>query len=515
MAPLSSRLVWHVAFLLFVVIYAALLISQLGHGLASLDAHAIVKVTRQVIYQHHLEVSRPPGHPTTEFYIFPVTAWVLRHFFHAQFNEQIYLILQGAAAILGLSFFYGLLCQINAEPWKAFLASVCLGLSAQYFFNAVDGEEFVFAVLFLTLPLGLVLDNIDAPPISFRMLLAIGCFALATGCRPEAIFAGFILPFHALLHPEGSWKQALAILVAEAVAVAAIWSPVLYMGLHQPYTAGMGFRESVLGGGYRLVFQCFSLPVFVLICWVLFRSLLEWRKHAAEQFPENFVFIVSLITSIVFFAALFFHASKPSHVLFAVPFLLLLAVRRSNGLMIACAAATIIGCFVNVDIFKDRQLVMPYLVPGSYFQATRQKPFYKLEYLQQLRRHCGESRTVVIGDLWRWDIEYHIAHGTLRARKELFDNPDAMPMFVVESSSSRLDSETIGQQPMPQECVLLARDGALDPNLIKLLSSSGHLIRMDATLYRTLFARYDVTGPAPDKGQIGETPVELFSVSEH
>ena len=50
---------------LVLAIYIAMLASQLGHGLASLDGHAIVKVTRQLVDQQRLEVSRPPGHPTT------------------------------------------------------------------------------------------------------------------------------------------------------------------------------------------------------------------------------------------------------------------------------------------------------------------------------------------------------------------------------------------------------------------------------------------------------------------
>ena len=55
MAITGSRFFWHAVFIFFLVVYVALLIPQLDHGLASLDAHAIVKVTKKLVEQGQLE----------------------------------------------------------------------------------------------------------------------------------------------------------------------------------------------------------------------------------------------------------------------------------------------------------------------------------------------------------------------------------------------------------------------------------------------------------------------------
>src|SRR3954465_8676964 len=102
MALSNPRVFWHWFFVLFLVVYAAILAAQLGHGLASLDGHAIIKVTNDLIDQHRLEVSRPPGHPTTEIYLLPAIAWLLQHLFNAPFDQQAYLVVQGITGVAAL-----------------------------------------------------------------------------------------------------------------------------------------------------------------------------------------------------------------------------------------------------------------------------------------------------------------------------------------------------------------------------------------------------------------------------
>src|SRR3982750_1501418 len=59
---------WHFAFALFAAVYIAILFLHVGHGLASVDGHGAIKATTELVQHHRLEISRPPGHPTTEFY---------------------------------------------------------------------------------------------------------------------------------------------------------------------------------------------------------------------------------------------------------------------------------------------------------------------------------------------------------------------------------------------------------------------------------------------------------------
>jgi hypothetical protein len=448
--------------------------------------------------QHQLKVSRPPGHPTTETYLLPAVAWLTRTSFNGEFDERIYLLCQAVAAIAAVAIFYRLLCHLELQQWKAVLASACLAMSPGFFGNAVDGEEFVFAVFFLTASVYPLFRQSRERPILRRLFPAIACFALATGCRPEVILAGFIIPLYVALHPQGGWRRMPAILFAEMFAVAIVWMPIVRIGVYWSYAAGMSVRESLLGGGYRLVFQCFTLPVFVLMCWVLLQSFRKWRQRAADHFPQNFIFLVSWLTPIVFFGALFLHASKPAHALFAVPFLLILAVGRSASLLITWSALTLVGCFVRVDIFKDRQLVRPRLVAGAYFQAIRQKPFYKLPYLLELLRHCGPGNTAVIGDFWRWDIDYHVAHHTFDAREQHWKDANGDEVIVFATNL----------------CDLLPRDAALHPRGIEELKFRGQIasVKMDQRLYRTLFMRYNVTSSIPTEGRIGHVQVKLVAM---
>src|SRR5205085_2188610 len=100
------------------------------------------------------------------------------------------------------------------------------------------------------------------------------------------------------------------------------------------------------------------------------------------------------------------------------------------------------------------------VVAGSYFQAIRQKPFYKLPYLRRALEHCGSSKTAIIGDVWRWDLEYQIAHGKLSAREEKMTDPEgAVPIFSMTSSPD-------------ENCILLPRDAALHPQIIEKLNSA-------------------------------------------
>jgi hypothetical protein len=494
-------LFWHSVFAVFLLAYAVILFQQLDHGLASLDAHAIVKVTRELVDNHHIEVSRPPGHPTTEFYLLGAIAWVLRHAFDLEFTDKFYLALQALGGIAALCLFYELLWRLETPLWKAFTASVCLALSAQYFSNTVDGEEFVFAVLFLVLSIRLLIVKEPSASVRLRLFLSISSFGLATGCRPEAVFAGFLFPVYCLLRPNLGWRYALISILLQAVMIAVVWLPVVIIGLHPPYTAGMNARESILGGCYRLVFQCFTVPVFLIFCWIVFQSIREWPHRVKNPFPQNFIFIISCMASVIFCLALFLHASKPAHVIFVVPFVLLLATQLSSGLIVSLALLTILGCFVSVDIFKERQLLPPFPVAGTYFQATRQKPYYRLPYLRQVLQQNNGAQAIIIADAWRWDFEYHIKHGTLALREETVDDLEGnlLPIFL----------------PPDDVSIVLPRDGALHDRLLENWQTRGYPMKMDSTLYRTLFARYDVTAPRVNRAQVGNISFELFSTNRN
>lgn len=466
----------------FIVAYFAVCLSQINHGMASLDAHGIIRVVQTLIENHKIDISRPPGHPTTEFYIFGAIGWLLHLFGHA-FTERVYLLGQAVTAAATLVLFYELLRRMNVRSWPACLVVICLGFSAQFFANAIDGEEFIYALFFV---LAATRFLIAEPP---RLFMSILAFAIATGCRPEIIFAAVIYPIY-FACARTDRRRVIFAIAALALALAVMWLPVLITGVHAPYNENMNLKQALLVGGYKLIFQCFGIAVFGLLLVVLARACLQLRKRWPAAFPKNLFTAFACILPLLFFTLFFRYPTKSAYVLAALPFLLIVAT-ESRPLLLAIAVFSAIELSVKIDIFKDRQLTAPFLTCGSGIAAIEQKPFYRLEYLRAAGVQCGKEQTLVIADAAPWDFEYHIRRGTFPA-EEKRDALQKIPAFIPRDASG---------------CVMMPRDAAYVREMIENWRAHGYKVKMDAALYRTAFGRYDINLPNES------TDFELFSVT--
>lgn len=485
-----TRLSRHAAFILILVSYSAVLAIQIDHGLASGDGHGIVRTVQTLLSSGKIDVSRPPGHPTTELYLFAAVGWVLLKTFGIEFGDKVYLICQAIAAVASLAVFYQLVLRLGSSRFRAVLATICLACSAQFLFNALDGEEFNFGLFFLLLSVRLL---IPAPASFVRLITSALCFAFATGCRPELIFAAFVFPLYCLLEGLG-WKLAVANISLLIVAVVIVWLPILLVGIRAPYTAGMNLEDSVLGGVYRIVFQAFTPAVFLLFVWTLITALRDFPRQLKAK---NFVFVMSCCLTLIFLAVFFLHPSKGAYLLGALPFLLILAAGRSLALLLALSFFSLLSCFVNIDIFKDRQLVNPFLTRGTYFQAIEQKPYYKLTYLRTLSEQCESRPAVIVGNAWPWDFEYHIERENFSAREKDLHGQIKRDLPAFFSSG--------------EHCVFLSPEAAYETALLKEWQRKGYALKMDAKLYRTLFARYDFrTALSSTTVEVSEVPFALF-----
>src|SRR5262245_2704625 len=136
-AGLMTLLSRHAAFVVVLIIFAAVLAIQIDHGLASGDGHGIVRTVQTLLNAGKIDVSRPPGHPTTELYLFGGVGWILLKVLETEFSDKIYLIGQAIAALATFIVFYELLLRIGANRGRAVLATICLACSAQFLFNAL------------------------------------------------------------------------------------------------------------------------------------------------------------------------------------------------------------------------------------------------------------------------------------------------------------------------------------------------------------------------------------------
>lgn len=487
-----NQLSRHAAFVVFLLIYAAALALQIDHGLASGDGHGAVQSIQSLLDNGKIEISRPPGHPTTELYLFGGFGWVLLKIFGVEFGDKSYLIGQALAALITLAVFYELLLRIETGRARALLATICLACSAQFLFNALDGEEFNFGLLFLLISVRLLIPAATLP----RLMTSILAFALATGSRPELVFAAIVFPFYCFLDSKFGWKCALASVAFAAITIAIVWLPILLTGIRAPYTAGMGFRESILGGIYRILFQALTPIVFLFLATTLVGSLRLFRK---ELSAKNFVFTVSCIAPVVFLLVFFFHPSKAAHLLVAIPFLLVLAASRSLLLLLALSFFSVLSCFLGVDIFKDRQFAGPHFVSGSYSQAIRQKPYYKLDYIRKLSAQCEDRPAAIIGDAWPWDFDYQVERNTFVAREQDLHGEikHDVPAFFTRGD----------------HCIFLSPEAAFESKLLKELHLKGYTLKVDVKVYRTFFARYDVrSGIASGTIDVDGVPLTLFRV---
>src|SRR4030081_1133478 len=117
-----SALSRHGAFVVLLVFYGAILALQFNPGVASGDGHGIVRATQALLNGGQLEVSRPPGHPTTEFYFFGVVGWILQKGFGVEFDDKVYLVCQAAGALPSHKFLLNLLCSLGATRLPSLLA---------------------------------------------------------------------------------------------------------------------------------------------------------------------------------------------------------------------------------------------------------------------------------------------------------------------------------------------------------------------------------------------------------
>ena len=275
---------------------------------------------------------------------------------------------------------------------------------------------------------------------------------------------------------------------------AGLVNPLQGEGIAQAMGSGRAAAESILGGVYRIIFQAFTPVVFVLFGWTLVVAL---RNLPKELEAKHFVFTISCVTALIFLAVFFLHPSKAAHLLAAVPFLLLLAVGRSLALLLTLSFFSLLSCFVNIDIFKDRQLVRPFFTVGSYFQSIQQKPYYKLAYLRKLLDQCESRPAVIIGNAWPWDFEYHIEHNNFSARERDLHGEikRELPAFFTNG----------------EHCVFFSPEAAYETALLKEWQQKGYAMKMDAKLYRTLFARYDVrSGLGPTAADVSGVSFALF-----
>lgn len=475
-----------------IALFATFAVWSLPHGLGSVDGHGIVATVNQLVERHSVGVSRPPGHPTHEFYLLGGVAWLLRSIGHP-FGPTAFLVFQGVVAVAVAIIFYEWLLRLGILPLRAACGVFCLLASPQFLKQAADGEEFLTALLFLLLAVR-VLSPYASDFRPWRIYGSIALFVAATGCRPElALFGLLNYIVFARYHRLGT-TRVLAGLAVAALAFAIVWAPVLgSVGIVPPYDDGVDARHRLALWGYKLLFQAFGLPVALIFFGILAAALLRCRVRT-ESAVRDFDGAIAPWIAALYCVAFCAYPTKPAFLLVALPFLILLGLRSNRSLCLLLVLATAVDCCVGIDIVRDRRIGPPSLVPGAIRQAVAGKPCHRIGYLVQL---VAKSRpqTVVIGDAWSWDYAYAVERGKIAIRSSA---PNFAPeALVLDSDGTRL---------------LLPRDYISDQPLLRRLRDRGFVLVMDRLLWRTIHARYELSSGNADLVSIEDVPVRLVDV---
>lgn len=496
-----KRLVTYGWWTVIVLGFSALVLPTIGQGVGSWDSHRVIISVRTLLDRHEIVQSRPPGHPTSEFYLFGTIGWLLERFSERTFDAAVFLTLQWIAALAVAGVFIVWLKRTGISPLRSALALVCLLFSPQFLDQAVNGEEFIFGLLFLLGAVAvLAREPCDKPNYS-RLTLAIALFALAMGCRSEFVLVGFIIfPAHFLSRSIRDWKVWLATVAGTFVACIIVWLPVI------PLLLAHGLRANeiadvsgplLLVWGYKVLFSCFGFPASVVLLTSLVLSLIRLRTPPGKWTPREWGELVAVAIGLLYLALFRYQPGKPPYLLVCLPFLLWLIARRHIAWLFVLTGLTLTGVFVGVDIFHERQLVAPHFTPGAYLRAVAGKPFYQLAYIQALARTPLGPKTAFIGDAWSWVYDYHIDRGTFPAERLKLVSHDTVG-FAIGGNPNHL---------------ILPRELTLGRGILKHLHQEHYEIVMDRVLWQTLFARYEVALETSDHAMVGSTPVRLVTVN--
>jgi hypothetical protein len=502
-APAHSRFArlashgWAIAVLLG---FTALVLPTVGDGTGSFDSHDIIRSVRGLLDRHEIIISRPPGHPVSEIYLLGSAGWLLEHAFGGRFAETAFLSLQWLAAVITGAIFYGWLVRGSGSRLGATLALICLLLSPQFFQQTVDGDEFIFGLLFLLGAVSLLDLAGGSVPRWGRLTGSIVLFALATGCRPEFVLCGAVLfPLQLILWRIRDWRTWVGTAGAVIVVVTIVWLPILLShGLPKPLDMGLTLKDAILAWGYKLVFVCFGFPTsLALLATLLAVGHVVYHRRDPARPGDPTASIAMLLLALLFVGVFVFLPGKPAYALSSLPFLLWLTARWLRpAVLVGLAALTLANACVGIDVFVGRKLSAPYLTPGAVASALGGKAAHQLPYLQGLVKVPVGPKSAVLGGAWSWACAYHAERGGFPATAHPLPIDGPTP-YALHGSPDHL---------------FLPRESIWWTNQIHQLHLAGYEIVVDRLVWRTVYARYAVNQTVGDTATIGDTPVRLADV---
>ena len=489
-----ASVVRHLPALLVLTAFSAILVPSVRQGLGSLDGFLILRAARTLAAQHQLVLSRPPGHPLSDWGLFGGMAVFVRWFAHRSFSTTMFLTAQLACAAVAAGLFYLLLVRLRVGLFAATAALIAFIASPVFLDQVCCGEEFIPGLCFALA--GLLLLPPAAPrPTELTCAASAVLWACAAGCRPEYLGIG-VVAYPTLcglgLLDRRTMTRSLVVL---AVCAIVVWLPVFAVaGITLPYGHGMGWRWVVASFGYRVLFDAFGLPLSLVI-WSGVAVALRRLVKRGQFERDDSVALLALVLALVFAALLLFHPDKSAYLLITLPFTLLLLTRAGAAMTGVAALLAVVGWVATVDVVREWQLVRPFVGEGAYARTMHKKSAAAHDYLVEVAASRVPPRSLFVVNLWSWDFEYQSAQ---RTAPRLRPAPDVGP----DGAAWKTDDAH----------VFLARDVVYTLDELGQYADAGFEIVMDWGVWRESFARREPP-PRSNRVMIGSTPVRLIAVS--
>jgi hypothetical protein len=134
--------------------------------------------------------------------------------------------------------------------------------------------------------------------------------ALGIGFRTELILSIFCFHGALLIIKSNDKYNIIIILIIQIVFINIVLSPLLlsHYGLQQPFPLETSIPYRLLSASYKILFTCFSLPVFIVFCFIFYSATKTlFNKMDVESRSNKYIIFLSFGIIIVNFAALFYY----------------------------------------------------------------------------------------------------------------------------------------------------------------------------------------------------------------
>jgi hypothetical protein len=319
-----------------------------------------------------------------------------------------------------------------------------------------------------------------------------------------------VFPVYFAFESNSRAKHMLWATLIYGIVVLLVWLPVvLGTTAFRTYPIPHTFMDKIMAGGYKILFQAYSLPVACLLL-VSLATIVRGDRVCSKSTPEyRWLFWSGLVLGVGYVALFFLYPTKPEFLIVTLPFfLLMLVLSNRQTLLTLLVFCTAVSPMYSVDILDGRRLVGLHLTPGDYRTIIAEKPGNRVQYLAGLREMISQPEPILaIGRFDEALVEFLDRKGESNSfvrRFVVWHNKRLLGLSLPTVPRNQL----VSSDALMQGGYLL-KDGMID--ILKEYQTKGYRVAVDQVAFRRwrfLFLASD--GVASDHLVLDGVRIDLF-----